>query len=196
MLETKTAEKVYRINDGGRVLKRSLRPDEYQILSNGERFVPSLVVERLTNEAACMTFISENTDIPVPKLLETYERDGCYYLWTEFVDGVEMGTLTDEEQSTIFPQGKRHIPGPFLSLSVRTLTSISSKHCYYFAETSIEVSRRSNRNSLSSKYGLFLSSLGVGTTVLARRRVRLLPWRLITKQYLGGPYDASNCCHH
>ena len=107
MLEVKTAEKLYRINDNGRVLKRSLRQDEYHILSNSEPFVPVLVVERLKNEAACIAFIKKNTDIPVPKLLDAYEENGSYHLWMEFVDGVEMSELTEEEQSKVFPQSKR-----------------------------------------------------------------------------------------
>ena len=108
--EQKTAEKVYRINDRGRVLKRSLRWDEYPVLSDGETLVPFLVVERLQNEAACMTYIRENTDIPVPKLLDTYKENGSYYLWMEFIDGVEMSELTGEEQSKVLPQGKCTVP--------------------------------------------------------------------------------------
>ena len=110
MFECKTAEKEYRINDGGRVLKRSLAQDEYAISSNGEAIVPLLVVERLKNEAECMRFIKENTDIPVPKVLDTYEERGSYHLWMEFVDGVEMSELTDEEQAKIFPQSKCDLP--------------------------------------------------------------------------------------
>ena len=109
-LEYKTAEKVYRINDGGRVLKRSLRQDEYPITGNGEAIVPLLVVERLKNETECMRFIKENTDIPVPKILDAYEEHGSYHLWMEFIDGVEMSELTDEEQSEIFPQSKCKLP--------------------------------------------------------------------------------------
>jgi aminoglycoside phosphotransferase len=114
-LEYKTAEKVYRINDGGRVLKRSLRQDEYSITGNGEAIVPLLVVERLKNETECMRFIKEHTDIPVPKVLDTYEEHGSYHLWMEFIDGVEMSELTDEEQLKIFPQSKCNL----LSLSCR-----------------------------------------------------------------------------
>ena len=104
--ERKTCEKEYRFNDKGRVLKRSLRPDEYLKLSDGAPCVPLLVVERLKNEAACMKFIRENTDIPVPKILDTYEIDGSYHLWMEFIDGVEMSELTKEQQSLVFPQSK------------------------------------------------------------------------------------------
>lgn len=104
MQTARTAEKVYHINDRGRVLKRSLKQDEYYILSNGERLVPPLVVERLQNEAACMEFVRKHTNIPVPKLLNTYEEDGSYHLWMEFIDGVEMNELTEREQTKLFPQ--------------------------------------------------------------------------------------------
>lgn len=105
-IEIRTAEKAYRMNDRGRFLKRSLRADEYRTLSNGKPLVPLLVVERLKNEAACMSFIKEHTNIPVPKLLDTYEEDGSYYLWTEFVDGIEMSELPDHQQAQVLPQSK------------------------------------------------------------------------------------------
>jgi hypothetical protein len=114
-LEYKTAEKVYYINDGGRVLKRSLRQDEYSITGNSEAIVLLLVVERLKNETECIGFIKEHIDIPVPKVLDTYEEHGSYHLWMEFIDGVEMSELIDEEQSKIFPQSKCNLP----SLSCR-----------------------------------------------------------------------------
>ncbi|MCJ1449552.1 MAG: hypothetical protein MMC23_010072 [Stictis urceolatum] len=100
----RTSEKEYRINDRGRVLKRSLRQDEYFVLDDGEPIVPLLVVERLKNDAACMAYIREHTDIPVPKLLDTYEKDGSFYLWMEFVNGVEMNKLTEKEQIQLLPQ--------------------------------------------------------------------------------------------
>ena len=109
-LKYKTAEKMYRINDGGRVLKRSLRQDENSVTSNGEAIVPLLVVDRLKNETECMRFIKEHTDIPVPKVLDTCEEHGSYYLWMEFIDGVEMSELTDEEQFNL-PNSTRPLPG-------------------------------------------------------------------------------------
>jgi tRNA A-37 threonylcarbamoyl transferase component Bud32 len=103
--EERTAEKAYRYATG-RFLKRSLRPKEYAICSNGEPIVPLLVVERLKNEVACMSFIRMHTDIPVPNVLEEYDNDGSYHLWTEFINGVEMSDLTEEEQSDVLPEGK------------------------------------------------------------------------------------------
>ena len=104
--EMKTSEKVYRVDGRGRFLKRSLRPDEYPILSNGEPLAPLLVVERLQNEAACMQYIRENTDIPVPKVLDAYAENGSYFLWMEYIDGIEMSELTEEEQVKVIPQGE------------------------------------------------------------------------------------------
>lgn len=106
MIERKTVEKAYRINDRGRVLKRSLKEHECCFRSNGDRFVPWLVVERLKNEAACMKYIREHTRIPVPRVLEEYEKDGSFHLWIEYVPGIEMHKLSSEEQSTVMPQGK------------------------------------------------------------------------------------------
>ncbi len=109
-IEYKTAEKIYRIDDSGRVLKRSLRQDEYAITGNGEAIVPLLVIERLKNETECMRFIKESTNIPVPEILDTYEENGSYHLWMEFIDGVEMSELRDEEQAELFPQSKCNLP--------------------------------------------------------------------------------------
>lgn len=184
--ERKTAEKVYHFNDKGRVLKRSLRPDEYHILSDGEPFIPLLVVERLKNEVACMTFIREHTNIPVPKVLKTYEENGSYHVWMELIDGVEMSELTSEQQTSIFPQSKLPCYGFLWPLS-KASTPNSSKHCLYFTKSSLEAIRGSNRNSLSTKYNSILSFLWMGTTILAEGRVRFLPWRFVSRQHIGGP---------
>ena len=106
MFEMRTSEKVYQWNNSGRFLKRSLKPNEYTILHNGDPYIPLLVIERLQNEAACMRFIRENTDIPVPKILDTYEENGSYFLWMEYINGIEMSELSKEEQAEVIPQGQ------------------------------------------------------------------------------------------
>jgi hypothetical protein len=55
------------------------------------------VVERLKNETECIRFIKEYIDIPVLKVLNTYEEHGSYHLWMKFIDNVEMSELIDEE---------------------------------------------------------------------------------------------------
>jgi hypothetical protein len=107
--EYSTIEKAYRANDDGRVLKRSLRLDECTLDSNGEPFVSPSVLDRLKNEAACMFFIRKHNAIPVPKILDIHEVDGSYHLWMEFIDGVEMSELTEEEETEVLPQGNLHM---------------------------------------------------------------------------------------
>ena len=107
--EYSTSEKVYRF-DSGRVLKRSLKQDEYKIGGNGERLIPTRVVERLKNETACMKFVREHTNIPVPKVLDAYEENGCYYLSMEFIKGTEMSKLSCEQQTQVIPQSTYNSP--------------------------------------------------------------------------------------
>ena len=57
-----------------------------------------------------MRYLRAHTEIPIPKLLDIYEKDGFYYLWMDFIDGVEMCELTNEGRSQVLPQGKRE-PG-------------------------------------------------------------------------------------
>jgi tRNA A-37 threonylcarbamoyl transferase component Bud32 len=63
---------------------------------NGTLLVPNLGIERILNEAACMEFISFNTNIPVPKLYSCFEDDEAAYLVMEFVDGTRMDELSVE----------------------------------------------------------------------------------------------------
>ena len=107
----RTAEKEYRFNDNGRMLKRSLRKNELPTFGDGTPLVPPLIVERLKNEAACIEFIREKTDVPVPRLLETYEEDGSFFLWMEYVEGIEMSQLAKEQQQGLLPQSKYHLRG-------------------------------------------------------------------------------------
>lgn len=103
-VDLKTTEKAYRLFNNECFLKRSLRPDEYPILSNGQALVPLFVKDRLRNEAACMKYVKEKTSIPVPEVLDAYEENGTYFLWTEYIDGIEMSDLTVDERTQIIPQ--------------------------------------------------------------------------------------------
>jgi tRNA A-37 threonylcarbamoyl transferase component Bud32 len=105
-----TPEKQYRINDAGLVLKLRLRKSGYFHRGNSDTVVPVRVVERLKNEARCMAYIKQHTDIPVPQLPDEYKKDGSYYLWMGYVNGVEMSTLTVSEQSKVIPQGRSTVP--------------------------------------------------------------------------------------
>ena len=146
--EWETIEKKYLVEGLGTFLKRSLRLEECSRFDNGEPFIPDLVVERLQNEAACMAMIRDSTDIPVPKLLETYEEDGSFHLRMEYVEGVEMCHLSDEQKAQVIPQGKSQYSQ--ISPSFKELTSASSAYCYYSARSSIEHLWGPDRSSCSS----------------------------------------------
>lgn len=101
-----------------RFLKRNLRPDEYLRNIKGEILIPQGEKQRLENEAASLHFIKSNTNIPVPTVLDAYEHEGCYHLWTEWVPGVMMDTLSPSDQATVMIEVEEHL---------RTLQNLRSK---------------------------------------------------------------------
>ncbi|KLU86779.1 hypothetical protein MAPG_05789 [Magnaporthiopsis poae ATCC 64411] len=93
---------------GNAWIKRSLRPTEWQ-KHGGFMFVPKFNTERILNEGACLRFVAEHTDIPVPRLHACFEDDGAAYLITEFVEGVALGQLEPAQQKMVVPELERHI---------------------------------------------------------------------------------------
>lgn len=88
-------------------VKRSLAPHEYsEIINDRDRqFYSYLNKMRIKNEAECIEFIKENTTIPVPEILDAYEKDdGSFILETKLIDGVEMEQLSREDQKKAMPQ--------------------------------------------------------------------------------------------
>ncbi|KAF9772976.1 hypothetical protein IL306_009270 [Fusarium sp. DS 682] len=97
-------------------IKRSLRRHEYKKGLHGLH-APQLSKERLQNEADCLRFIRHATNIPVPTVYAGFEDDGAYYLITEFIDGVLMSELPEEEKDPIFQELNKHL------VSLRNLKS-------------------------------------------------------------------------
>jgi hypothetical protein len=89
--------------------KRSLRADEYKIDFRNKPYVPYLGPERLLNEAACLQFIRQKTNIPVPDVLEAYEDDGSFVLITRLLQGVPMNELSSEEQAIVMKEVDSHL---------------------------------------------------------------------------------------
>ncbi|KAI6350864.1 hypothetical protein MCOR25_010327 [Pyricularia grisea] len=89
-------------------VKRSLRESEWQT-HNGHTHVPRFNKERVLNEGACLKYLSEKTDIPLPKLYATFEDDGVAYLITEYVNGVGMNDLTTEQQKVVVQELEKHL---------------------------------------------------------------------------------------
>ncbi|TKX25605.1 hypothetical protein C1H76_2255 [Elsinoe australis] len=102
-----TAERKY-YHRGDAFIKRSLRPREFRTGYKGLH-VPRSGNERLKNEADCMTFVQQNTDVPVPKLYCDFEDDGAYYLIMEYVEGVGMNDLTEVQKLVVKDELRRHL---------------------------------------------------------------------------------------
>ncbi|KAL4951153.1 hypothetical protein BDW69DRAFT_186682 [Aspergillus filifer] len=98
-------------------IKRSLRPSEYRTSQRGLH-VPRLGKERLQNEAECLRFVAENTDVPVPAIHAAFEVDESFCLITEYVDGVSMAGLTDAQKEFVTLELRKHLD---------TLHSLKSK---------------------------------------------------------------------
>ena len=101
-------KKYYRVGDA--FIKRSLRPHEWQTSPfRGTTHVPRQDRERALNEAACMLYIMQNSDIPVPKLHASFEDDGAVYLVMQYVDGVGMDSLEEVEKTTVRQELEKHL---------------------------------------------------------------------------------------
>ncbi|KJZ72793.1 hypothetical protein HIM_07737 [Hirsutella minnesotensis 3608] len=85
---------------GRAFVKRSLRPNEFRTGYRGLH-VPRLGKERLINEAESLQFIQQHTDIPVPTVYCHFEDDGAYYLITEYIEGVSMSELPEEQKAIV-----------------------------------------------------------------------------------------------
>ncbi|KAF2254412.1 kinase-like protein [Trematosphaeria pertusa] len=104
-----TAERKYYHVDNA-FIKRSLRPHEWQLSKfKGTIHVPRQSKERLLNEAACLRFIRDNSDIPVPTLHCTFEDDGAVYLVMEYVRGVGMDALDESQRATVVQELEGHL---------------------------------------------------------------------------------------
>ncbi|KAK3292985.1 kinase-like domain-containing protein [Chaetomium fimeti] len=95
---------------GGAFIKRSLRPREFRTNQRGNLHVPRINGERIKNEADTLRYIRQHTDIPVPTVYADFEDDEAYYLVVEYVKGISMAHLPDDQMAV----GLRsdHIGGP------------------------------------------------------------------------------------
>ena len=92
-----------------RFYKRSLRPDEYIVTFRGDRYVPPQGYERLHNEAACLRFIREHTNIPVPEVLEAFDDEGAFVVVTKLLPGVQMCKLSAVDQAVVMKEVETHL---------------------------------------------------------------------------------------
>lgn len=101
-----TPEKKY-FHVGNTFIKRSLRPSEW-VKFQGYMHVPLFCPERILNEGACIQYLAEKTDIPLPKLHACFEDDGAAYLILEYDEGVGMDTLSDKDKDVVTEELEKH----------------------------------------------------------------------------------------
>lgn len=103
-----TAERAY-YQRGGFFIKRSLRPSEHITTLKGTIHVPRLGKERLQNEADSLRFIRCVSNIPVPTVYGSFDVDGAYFLIMEYIDGVGMSQLPEEQKKLVWPEINQHL---------------------------------------------------------------------------------------
>ncbi|KAI6609785.1 hypothetical protein MCOR14_012014, partial [Pyricularia oryzae] len=64
---------------------------------------------RLQNEAATLQYIARNTNIPIPKLIGSFEDDGAVHLITEHVEGVQMNELDQDQRKKVEKEVEFHL---------------------------------------------------------------------------------------
>ena len=89
-------------------VKRSLRDSEYQTGYRGLH-IPILGKERLRNEAASLQFIQKFTNVPVPQLYDHFEYNGAYYVAMEYVEGVSMSDLSENQKEVVKKEIEIHL---------------------------------------------------------------------------------------
>ncbi|KAJ5622561.1 hypothetical protein N7528_005793 [Penicillium herquei] len=103
-----TAERSY-YHRGNCFIKRSLRPTEYITTMRGTKHIPRLPKERLQNEAAALSYVRRVSNIPVPTLYGAFEIDDSFMVITEYIDGVAMVRLSEDEKRVVDIEIEQHL---------------------------------------------------------------------------------------
>ena len=93
----------------GTFLKRTLRKNELQTNMRGELIPLGNVVERSRNEAAALQFLKKNTSIPLPQVYQVYDDGEAHGILMEYVDGVELHELPDDQKPAVFDELRNHL---------------------------------------------------------------------------------------
>jgi aminoglycoside phosphotransferase len=97
-------------------IKRCLRPGEFRTGFRGLH-IPRLRKESIMNEAESLRYIRDHTNIPVPRVYCDFEDQDAHYLIVEYVEGVSMSDLTDEQKTVVCSELRGHLA------TLKTLTS-------------------------------------------------------------------------
>ncbi|KND88014.1 hypothetical protein TOPH_07289, partial [Tolypocladium ophioglossoides CBS 100239] len=94
---------------GNLFIKRTLRRHEWQSTEDILLVPPTTHPQRWKNDAAIVQYLREKTNIPLPRLLGTWEDDGAFHFCTEWVDGVSMAELSQEGQEVVKQEVEQHV---------------------------------------------------------------------------------------
>jgi hypothetical protein len=89
-------------------VKRSLRKSEYKTGYRG-LYISKFAMERLRNEAASLEIVHQYANVPVPRLYESFEYNGAYYIAMEYVEGAGMSSLSKDEQEVVAREIEIHL---------------------------------------------------------------------------------------
>lgn len=91
-------------------MKRTLRRHEWQTVGDNILITPHTVLpERWKNDAAILAYLREKTNIPLPRLQCVYEDDGAFHHCTEYVEGVSMMDLSEEDKVVVKKGLQQHV---------------------------------------------------------------------------------------
>ncbi|KJZ69216.1 hypothetical protein HIM_11395 [Hirsutella minnesotensis 3608] len=95
---------------GSWFMKRTLRPHEWQLVSDQIIVVPPTTYpQRWKTDAAILRFLRKETNIPLPAAECTFEDDGAFYLQTQYVEGVSMKNLNQNEKEVVMKELEQHV---------------------------------------------------------------------------------------
>jgi serine/threonine protein kinase len=75
----------------------------------GSYLIPKMLLERGRNEVACLRFLAENTNIPIPKMICSFEDDEPVYIVLEYVEGVDLVSLSPDDQKIVYKELETHL---------------------------------------------------------------------------------------
>lgn len=93
---------------GGAFIKRTLRPREFRTGHRG-LYIPRFRKESVINKAELLRYIRHHTNILVPTIYCDFEDEDAYYLVTEYVEGVSMSRLIEDQKAIIREELQRYL---------------------------------------------------------------------------------------
>lgn len=95
---------------GKSCIKRTLRPHEWFTVGDGITVVPPTTFpQRWRTDAAIVQYLGDKTAIPLAPVQCLFEDDGAFYHCTEYVPGVNMAELSDDDKRVVEVELLNHL---------------------------------------------------------------------------------------